>query len=215
MTLREQIDNLRRRVALAIAPLLEQSRARIAPLIAQTRARYEKLEPRERTLVQIAGGLLAAFIAWSFIVAPIAGLIGGLDGRIADREHDLANVRRMVESYSRVKSELSQAEHNTVPESRDFSLFSVVEASFTRSVGRDKIASITPAADRALSGGLVQYSVQLKLSAVNLTQVVDALYSVQNLAVPVGISNLRIQRRTQDPHSFDVDITCFALGHSA
>ncbi len=213
--LREQIESLRRRVALALAPPLQQARAKVAPLVAQTRSRYEKLDPRERLLVQVAGGLLAAFIAWTFIITPIAGVIGGLDGRIADREHDLANVRRMVESYSHVKSELSQAEHNTVPQSKDFSLFSVVESSFTKSVGRDKIASITPAADRTLSGGLIQYSVQLKLTAVNLTQVVDALYSVQSLAIPVGVSNLRIQRRTQDPHSFDVDITCVALGHSA
>jgi type II secretory pathway component PulM len=213
--LRERIENLRGRIGLAIAPLVQQVRARVAPLIGQARSRYEKLEPRERSLVQIAGGLLAAYIAWSFILAPIVGLIGGLDGRIADREHDLANVRRMAASYSRVKSELSQAEHNTVPQTKDFSLFSAVESSFTDSVGRDKIASITPSADRELSGGLVQYSVQLKLTAVNLTQIVDALYSVQDLAIPVGVSNLRIQRRTQDPHSFDVDITCFALGHRA
>jgi type II secretory pathway component PulM len=213
--LREQIENLGRRLAVALAPLVQQVRATVAPLIAQSRSRYEKLEPRERTLVQIAGGLLAAYIAWSFFIAPIAGLVGGLDGRIADREHDLANVRRMVASYARVKSELAQAEHNTVPQTRDFSLFSVVESSFTKSVGRDKIASITPAADRTLTGGLIQYSVQLKLTAVNLAQVVDALYSVQTLEIPVGVSNLRIQRRTQDPHSYDVDITCFALGKSA
>jgi type II secretory pathway component PulM len=213
--LREQIENLRRRIALTFAPLVQQARARVTPLIAQTRSRYDKLEPRERTLVQIAGSLLAAFIAWSFIITPIAGLIGGLDGRIVDREHDLANVRRMVESYSRVKSELAEAEHNTVPQTKDFSLFSVVESTFTKSVGRDKIASITPAADRKVSGGLVQYSVQLKLTAVNLAQIVDALFSVQSLSIPVGVSNLRIQRRSQDPHSYDVDITCFALGHSA
>jgi type II secretory pathway component PulM len=213
--LREQIDNLRARIASAVNPLTVQVRARIAPVVGQARSRYDKLEPRERTLVQIAGGLLAAFIAWSFIITPIAGLIGGLDGRIADRQHDLASVSRLVASYSRIKAELAQAEHNTVPETKDFSLFSVVESSFTKSVGREKIASITPSADRKLTGGLVQYSVQLKLTAVNLRQVVDALYSVQDLSIPVGVSNLRIQRRTQDPHSYDVDITCVALGHGA
>jgi type II secretory pathway component PulM len=212
--LREQIENLRRRIAAVLAPVIQQVRARLAPAAGQLASRYDKLEPRERTLVQVAGALLAAFIAWTFIITPIAGLIGGLDGRIADREHDLANVRRMVASYSRVKTELAQAEHNTVPQTRDFSLFSVVESSFTGSVGRDKIASITPAADRTLTGGLVQYSVQLKLTAVNLAQVVDALYSVQSLSVPVSVSNLRIQRRTQDPHSYDVDVTCVALGRS-
>jgi type II secretory pathway component PulM len=213
--LREQIENLRLRLASAVAPLIERARAQIAPIIAQARTRYEKLEPREQMLVRIAGGLLAAFIAWSFIVSPIVTAIGGLDGSIAEREHDLATVRRLAFTYSRVKTQLSQAEHNTVPGSHDFSLFSVVEASFTKSVGRDKIASITPSADRKIPGGLVQYSVQLTLTAVNLKQVVDALYSVQSLSVPVSVSNVRIQRRTQDTHTYDVDITCVALGHSA
>jgi type II secretory pathway component PulM len=213
--LREQIDNFRRRIEAALAPLTARTRERIAPLYAEVRSRYEKLEPRERWLVQIAGGLLAAYMAYGLIISPIAGLIGGLDGRIAEREHDLANVRRLASVYKQVKSELSEAEHNTVPKAKDFSLFSVVEASFTKSVGREKIASITPAADRKLTGGLVQYSVQLKLTDVSLAQIVDALYAMRTLKLPVGVSNLRIQRRAQNLHSYDVDITCVALGNSA
>ena len=213
--LREQIDKLRARIEAALAPLIAQARERIAPLYAQVRSRYEKLEPRERRLVQIAGGLFAAYLVYGLVISPIAGMVGGLDGRIAQREHDLANVRRLAAVYKQVKSELSDAEHNTVPQTKDCSLFSVVESSFTKSVGRDKIASITPAADRKVPGGLVQYSVQLKLTGVNLAQIVDALYSMHSLTVPVGVSNLRIQRRAQDTHSYDVDITCVALGHSA
>lgn len=213
--LRDQIENLRRKAAAALEPLLRQERTRLAPLAAQLRARYDKLEPRERMLVQIAGVLLAVIIVWSFIVSPLAAAIGGLDGRIAARQHDLDSVRRLVDDYARVKTALAQAEHNTVPESRDFSLFSVVESAFTKSVGRAKIASITPSADRKLEGGLVQYTVQLRLTAVSLAQVVDALYSVQNLSVPISVTNLRIERRTQDTHTYDVDITCIALGHSA
>lgn len=213
--LREQIENLRRKVAAALAPLIQQERARLAPLIAQLRGRYDKLEPRERILVQIAGALLAVIIVWSFIVSPLAGAIGGLDGRIAARQHDLDSVRRMVDDYARVKAALTQAEHNTVPQTQDFSLFSVVESTFTKSVGREKIASITPSANRKLDGGLVQYTVQLRLTAVNLVQIVDALYSVQNLSVPISVTNLRIERRTRDTHTYDVYITCIALGHSA
>jgi hypothetical protein len=102
-----------------------------------------------------------------------------------------------------------------VPGGKDFSLFSVVEASFSKSLGHEKIASITPQADRKLPDGLVQYSVQLKLNDVSLAQIVDALYAVRTLPMPVGIGNLRIQRRMQNTHSFDVDLTCVALGRSA
>jgi hypothetical protein len=38
---------------------------------------------------------------------------------------------------------------------------------------------------------------------------------VKTLTAPVAVSNLRITRRTQDTHSFDVDITCIALAKGA
>jgi len=81
----------------------------------------------------------------------------------------------------------------------------------TKSVGRDKIGSITPGSDRKLADGFTEYSVQLKLANVNLAQLVDALYGINSLTMPIGVSTIRIQRRTQDTHSYDVDLTCVAL----
>ena len=52
---------------------------------------------------------------------------------------------------------------------------------------------------------------QLKLDNVDLAQLVDALYGINTLPMPIGVPNIRIQRRTQDPHSYDVDMTCVAL----
>jgi len=213
--LREYIDKLSAWLRSALGPRIDELRGRADPLIAQARGRYQKLETRERILVQIGAALIAIFLLYNLIYAPIVNLSSGLDERIAMREHDLTNVRHLAANYAAVKADLEGAEHGTVPQGKDFSLFSVVEASFTKSVGRDKIASITPSEDKKLSDGLVQYSVQLKLENVSLAQIVDALYSVRTLPVPVGVENLRIQRRTQNTHAYDVDITCVALGHNA
>jgi type II secretory pathway component PulM len=209
--LREWIDNLRAQMRDLIRPLLKQGLTRIDPLIAQARGRYQKLEPRERILVQIAGGLLAVFLIYNMIYVPIVGLSSGLEDKIAARQHDLAEVRRLAGTYAQLKANLATAEKRTVPLGKDFSLFSVVEASMTKSVGREKIGSITPGADRKLSDGFTEYSVQLKLANVNLAQLIDALYGINSLATPIGVSTIRIQRRTQDTHSYDVDLTCVAL----
>ena len=42
----------------------------------------------------------------------------------------------------------------------------------------------------------------------------DQWQAHRTLPMPVGIANLRIQRRMQNTHSFDVDLTCVALGRS-
>jgi len=194
-----------------LRPYLKQAATRADPLIAQARGRYQKLEPRERILVQIAAGLVGVFLIYNLIYMPIVDLSSGLQDKIVQRQQDLAEVRRLAATYSQLKANLASAERHTVPLGKDFSLFSVVEASMTKSVGRAKIGSITPGSDRKLTDGFTEYSVQLKLDNVNLAQLVDALYGINSLSMPIGVSNIRIQRRTQDTHSYDVDLTCVAL----
>jgi type II secretory pathway component PulM len=212
--LREWLENLRERLTEFLRPSLTRAGARIDPLIAQARGRYQKLEPRERLLVRAAAVVLGIFLLYNLIYLPIVGLSSGLEGRIAQRQLDLADVRRLAETYARVKADLASAEHHTVP-GKDFSLFSVVEASMTKSVGRGKIGSITPGSDRKLADGFTEYSVQLKLDNVNLSQLVDALYAISTVPQPIGVANMRIQRRSPDTHSYDVDITCVALAKNA
>ena len=194
-----------------LRPYLKQAATRIDPYIAQARNRYQKLEPRERILVQIGAGVFGLFLIYNLIYMPIVDLSSGLQTEIAQRQHDLVEVRRLSNQYVQLKNDLANAERHTVPLGKDFSLFSVVESSMSKSVGREKIASITPGSDRKLSDGFTEFSVQLKLENVNLAQLVDALYGINSLSMPIGVANLRIQRRTQDTHSYDVDLTCVAL----
>ncbi len=161
--------------------------------------------------MQIGGGIFGLFLIYNLIYMPIVDLSSGLQTEIAQRQHDLVEVRRLTNQYVQLKSDLANAERHTVPLGKDFSLFSVVESSMSKSVGREKIASITPGSDRKLTDGFTEFSVQLKLENVNLAQLVDALYGINSLAMPIGVANLRIQRRTQDTHSYDVDLTCVAL----
>lgn len=188
-------------------------RAALAPLYAAARARYQKLEPRERVLLRIAGAMLGLLLAYNLVYRPIQGAIGDLGNRIQQRQHDAVEVAHMMRTYQRLRIDLATMRKRTVAASGDFSLFSVVEQALTHAPGKDKIGSITPA-DKKIPGGLTQYAVELKLNALSLPQIVDTLYGLGGLNVPVTVSNLHITRRSQDPHTFDVEMTCVALGHN-
>ena len=108
--LREWIDNLRARVMDLLRPLLKRAATGVDPYIAQARGRYQKLEPRERILVQIAAGLLGIFLIYNLVYSPIVDLSSGLDARIAQRQHDLAEVRRLAGTYAQLKANLAKAE---------------------------------------------------------------------------------------------------------
>jgi type II secretory pathway component PulM len=217
--LRDIIKNARQAVAAwlgaALGPHVARLRETVDPYLKQARAYYARLEPREKRLVQIAGGLFAIFLAYNFIYLPIIDLQQGLSDSVVQRQHQLADVRAMTQTYLRLKTDLAQAHKHTVPGGKDFSLFSVVEKSLSDSVGREKVGSITPGVDRKVADGLVAYSVDLQLTNLSLPQLVDALYSLQTLSVPIRVSTIHIKRRFQDSHSYDVDMTCVALGKNA
>jgi hypothetical protein len=115
-------------------------------------------------------------------------------------------------SYNRMKAQLAEAQKGTVAD-KNFSLFSVIEQTLDRTVGRTKIGSITPS-DRAVAGGFDQHVVDLKLTGLSLPQIVDTLYGVQSLSVPVTVADLHIRQQSQNTYNYDVDMTCMALGRS-
>jgi type II secretory pathway component PulM len=209
-----QLRKLLAQLLRPLAPYRERVGDAISPAVGQLQSRYHKLEPREKMLVKIAGAVVTLFLAYNLIYSPISNWRDSLDTTLETRHRELGEVQHLVDTYLQRKKELQAAERNTVPMGKDFSLFSVIEGSLTKTVGHDKIAAINPDADRKLSDGFVQYSVDLKLQNVSLGQIVDALYGVKTLSAPVAVSNMHVTRRLQDSHTYDVEMTCIALGKS-
>ena len=191
-------------------PYAEQAAQRLAPYWERAHGWYEKRAPREKVLLQVVGALLALLLIYNLLYLPLVNLRGDLADKVDSRKRALVEVRAMMRTHDRLRAELAQTEKRTVP-GRDFSLFSVVEQALTKSVGRDKIGSITPA-DHSVPGGLTQYTVSVQLSGISLAQVVDALYGVQTLSLPVSISSLQIREHAQNSRSYDIEMTCMALG---
>jgi type II secretory pathway component PulM len=195
-------------------PIVDRVRPIVEPAAARIRARYDRLEPREKTLVLIASALGAVWVAHTLVYAPIQGLRQDLRERIETRQHEVVEVRRQVQTYRRLKLDLAAAEKHTVPQ-KDFSLFSALEGMLTKSVGVAKIGSITPGEDKKISKDLVQHSVDITLQNVSLADVVDTLYGIKTLPVPVIVSSLHVKKAGQLATVYQVEITCIALGKTA
>ncbi len=134
-----------------------------------------------------------------------------LADRVASRRSDLIELRGLTRSYEQLQHELTQAEQRTVPDNPDFSLFLLSSRPSPKaSAIRQRIGSITPT-DTTVAGGFRQYSVAIKLNGITLAQVVDTLYGVQSLGIPVTVSNLELHQHANDSHSYDVHMSCMAL----
>lgn len=174
------------------------------------RTYYDHREPREKLLLNIAGAVIGLLLLYSLIYAPIVGLRNGLTDNVAERRDDLVQIRSLMRSYDRLRTGLQAAQERTVANPKTFSLFSVIEQTLTKSVTRDHIGSIAPS-DHEVAGGFRQYTVDVKLTGVTLTQVVDVLYGVQTLPNPVSVSSLQLRENARNSRSFDADMTCVAL----
>ncbi|MGH7917905.1 MAG: type II secretion system protein GspM [Candidatus Binataceae bacterium] len=187
--------------------------AALGPYWSTARAWYRGREQREKVLLKMLGAVIAVLLLYNLVYRPFVVLGSDLRDSVQTRQHQLVQARAMMRRWDHLKTQLASTEKRTVNGGKDFSLFSVIEKTLTKSVGRDKIGSITPS-DKPVAGGFIRHAVDLKLNGVSLGQIVNALYGVQTLGVPVTVSDLRIHQRSQDPHTYDVDMTCAALGRN-
>jgi hypothetical protein len=199
------------RLRSACAPYMARVRAALAPYWQQAAGWYEKREPREKLLLRVLGGVVTLLCIYNLIYVPVRGWRDELAERVAARQQQLIRLRSMMHNYERLRVELASTQQRTVPGGKDPALFSALEMTLTDSVGRAKIGSITPS-EHQVPGGFEQYTVDVKLNEISLPQIVDTLYSLQSLSVPITISNLQIHQHARDSHSYDVDLTCMALG---
>jgi type II secretory pathway component PulM len=199
----------------AAGEYLTRAQAFISPHYRQLRNRYYKLEKRERLMVKVAGLAVGAFFVYSFIWTPIASYQADLEDEMVARQHDLAEVRRMTVEYRQLKTELTTLEKNTAPSGSDFSLPSTLSTALNGAVETDKIAGISNLPDKPISDQFIQHSAGLKLTGVSLAQLVEVLYRIKTIKVPVVVSDLSIKKHGQDAHAYDVDMTCSVLGKNA
>jgi Type II secretion system (T2SS), protein M len=199
----------------AAGDYLARAQAFISPQYRQLRNRYYKLDKRERLMLKLAGAALGVFLLYSFIWSPIVSYQSDLEDEIVARQQDLTDVRRMTVIYRRLQTELTTLEKNTAPSGSDFSLPSTLSTALNGAVETDKIAGISNMPDKPISNQFIQHSAGLRLTGVSLTQLVDVLYRIKTIRVPVVVSDLSIKKHGADPHAFDVDMTCSVLGKNA
>jgi hypothetical protein len=206
-----QVPALWARLQSACEPYMARARAALGPYWQQAVEWYEKREPREKLLLRLLGGIAALIFIYDAIYMPARKWGDRLADQVVTRQQQLVHVRSMMRSYQRLRVELALTQKRTVASGKDPALFSVLEMILTSSVGRAKIGSITPS-EHQLPGGFEQYAVDVKLNEIALSQIVDTLYGLQSLNVPITIANLQIHQHARDSHSYDVDLTCMALG---
>jgi len=171
---------------------------------------YQRLSPRERLLLGLAVGSVLAISLYSFVWDPLVSGRQALERRIVAREKDLKVMEAERTRYLELKRQVEASQAVLVKTDQNFSLFAHLQSAVAQVIERSHIQSMNPS-DKNLSDEYQEQAVEIKLTAVNLEQLVNMLYRIEKGNPQLHVSRLQVKKRYNDPHSFDIVATVSLL----
>lgn len=172
--------------------------------IHQLQVMLARLSPREQKLVAGFGGLLAATLVWSALISPFLGGRDTMRREIATLRSELGDLDGLARQVKQLQAE-RPAGGPAGQAAADFSLLAFIEKAAGATLRPESIASMTPSR-RAMDGGRQENSVELKLNAVTLNEIVALLGAVEREASPVRVKQFAAKKRYDDSSRFDVTL---------
>ena len=174
-------------------------------------AYYQRLSPRERLLVGLAGGALLVIALYSLLWEPLEEGRLALARRITIKSSELQEMQHMREVYLDLLNQFELRQKIIDRADPKFSLFPHIEATVGQVVGREKIASMNPQNKELGGGAYREESVEIKLTGVTLEQLTDLMYKIEKSPQPLRFTRMQVKKRPREPSTFDVTATVSML----
>lgn len=174
--------------------LLEQLRSQLRELQTQITTWWSRLTARERRLVSIAGGALGAFLLF-VILYSFSSSAGKYESRMELKQEKLTQVQQLAASYREAEQQRQAVERQL--SASNVSLISYLEDKGEKS-GLD-IRSMNPKGDVPIGdGNIIESSVELTLTDVQLDKLVSFLSDVERGPGIVKVKRVRLEPRPQN-----------------
>jgi type II secretory pathway component PulM len=144
--------------------------------------------PRERVLLGVAAALTAVFGLLSLVLAARDDL-AALRARVAGHERELLEVRQLAARLQQASPPPAAADGAT--------MLARLEAAAGATVGRDRIAALTPDADDRVT---------LQVSGAPLGSIVALLHTLEGATPRAQVARLDLRKEPDDPNRFDATL---------
>lgn len=171
---------------------------------------YGRLAPRERILVGVLAVFVVAISVYTLVWEPLQVSREMLVRRIEKTERDLGAIQRDRDEYFELMRRIEANQASISQEDPKFNLFSYLQNTVTQAVSRDRITLMNPTTQE-VGNDYEKELVEIKLSQINLQQLIDILYRIEKGEHPLRFSRLQVKKRRDDIYSFDVIATVSLL----
>jgi general secretion pathway protein M len=172
--------------------------------------RLAQLEPRERRLLGILGGVFGFMV---FLAIPI-GIAASVHGQASENEAlreaiaSIEDAREQVQKVKTARDAMTQRYANPAPPL----------AAFLSKIAGEVQVEIPESQDRqAVPHGkrFTERSTKITLRKVGMYKLVKLLERIETSGHPVALASLNIHKRASEPDSFDVDMVVSAFDRKA
>lgn len=164
----------------------------------------ERLTPREKVALGVAGAVVLLTILLAGIILPYRTAMERLDQRIVSRQGQLLEARTLVQRIKAMQGEVA-ATQRKLSAAPTFPLIATLEGLVAEIAGKEKLLGIRPQPVTAPSG-FRQEKVEMQLERVRLEQLVQLLHAIDSAKSVMQSDSLKMRPRFEDPALLDVTL---------
>jgi general secretion pathway protein M len=167
--------------------------------------RWRHCSPRERLILLIGGGIVAASLVFLLIVDPLLTALEKMDRQTTRKQKDIQELARLIQDYSGKRAMLTKLEERMPAADVQFSLLAFMEEATTTAQIRDRISGMQPQTPTVVQG-YQETAVDLRLDGVHLAQVLALLVAIEQAPYEVQVRHLQIKPKFDNPTSLDATL---------
>jgi general secretion pathway protein M len=155
---------------------------------------FNKINQRERLILSAAGVLLLLFIIIQWMISPILDHHAQLEQQLIDAKQDVEQIALLQAEYKQLTIQAEQTKTQIGMRDKNFSLLSFLNDTAAQTGLKNKIVNMKPSTSNRNNSSLLTESVEMKLTDVNLEQLLAFLYRVETSPNLVNIRQISITR---------------------
>jgi general secretion pathway protein M len=172
--------------------------------------RLSRLEPRERRLLGILGGV---FGAMAFLAIPIA-----IAATVHGQAHANEALKNAITSIDDAREQVAKAQAARDTVTARYATPAPPLAAFLSKIAGEAQVEIPESQDRqAVPHGkrFMERSTKIVLRKVGMLKLIHLMEGLEKSGFPVALTSLNIRKRAVEPDSFDVDMVVSAFDRKA
>lgn len=157
-----------------------------------------RLNQREKIMIYAAAGFIGLFLIFQFGVFPLVDKRERLQRALVAKSRALTEIETKAAEFKQIRLQADSARKRMASQKTGFTLFSFLDRVAGQTRLKDRIAYMKPSTATSKNSSFKISTVEMKLQAITLEQLVAYLYKVETSENAVHIKRMSLVKTGKD-----------------